>query len=124
EPEPEPDLSVVKTLTDPESGIATVGDPVLFQITVENTGEVALEDIQVTDAFDADYLEFVGMDEVNDEQDTGYEISWQIESLAVEESVTYTVRFIAKAATGAEGTINHVQVQIGDLVRQADDEVV
>src|SRR5690606_9866304 len=124
EPEPEPDLRVFKTLTDPISGVATVGDPVLFQITVENTGEVALEDIQVTDAFNAGYLEFVGVDEIDDEQVNGDEITWTIPSLAKGASVTYTAWFIAKAATSEEGTINQVTVRAGDLVRKAEDEVV
>jgi len=46
-------ISVTKTLTNPASGEASTGAPLVFSIDVENTGDIDLEHVFVWDLFDA-----------------------------------------------------------------------
>lgn len=53
------DYTVVKTVITPPGGAALVGDAVVFQITITNTGEVNMVTIPVEDLYLTNYLSFV-----------------------------------------------------------------
>jgi len=53
------DYVVTKTLLSPTNGVARVGEAVVFQISVVNTGEVTLTTVTVEDRYDTAYLTFV-----------------------------------------------------------------
>lgn len=54
-----PELTVTKTLVSPLPGPAAIGDDVVFQITVHNTGDTAIATLPLEDSFSASSFEFV-----------------------------------------------------------------
>ena len=104
-----PGFSVAKTVTTPASGAALVGDPVVFQITVVNTGDVTLATIPVEDLYSTGSLSFVGaLPATVDNTDDGI-LNWaNIGSLATGATATISVTFTAVGSTFGLSATNWV----------------
>ncbi|MEZ4707410.1 MAG: SdrD B-like domain-containing protein [Caldilineaceae bacterium] len=53
-----PVLALDKALTAPANGVAVEGDTVIFELTITNTGTVTVTELDLSDTFDAAYLQF------------------------------------------------------------------
>ena len=111
-----PDLDVTKELTEVNGrtytgGRVDTGDDLTYTITVTNTGETVLENIDVTDTLPS------GLRLVSDDTD------WTIDSLAPHASRTFTIT--ATVRTSAEGELlnNRVTAQCGDLTVMDNERV-
>ena len=94
-----------------------VGDEITYEITVENTGNVALEELTVTDTFSgAGELEFT------DEPDTGANgtYTWTIEDLAVDGTWTVTCTYTVVQADAGDKLKNAAAVEGGELDPDTD----
>ncbi|MEZ4657592.1 MAG: SdrD B-like domain-containing protein [Caldilineaceae bacterium] len=49
-------LAIDKALVSPANGVAAVGDPIIFSLTITNTGPVTVTELDVSDNFDLNYL--------------------------------------------------------------------
>ena len=89
-----------------------VGDEITYEITVENTGNVALKGLTVTDTFDgAGELEFT------DDPDTGANgtYTWSIANLAVDDTWTVTCTYTVVQADAGDTLKNAAAVEGGGL---------
>ena len=89
-----------------------VGDEITYEITVENTGNVALKGLTVTDTFDgAGELEFT------DDPDTGANgtYTWTIANLAVDDTWTVTCTYTVVQADAGDTLKNAAAVEGGGL---------
>ena len=103
-----PDLAVTKELTEVNGrtytgGRVDTGDDLTYTITVTNTGETVLENINVTDTLPS------GLRLVSDDTD------WTIDSLAPRASRTFTITATVRASAEGELLNNRVTAQCGDL---------
>jgi len=104
-----PGVRIVKTLASPLGRAAQLGEPVVFQVHVENIGDVTLDTVPVNDVYSLSYLAFSNAvpptaDNVNDGQ-----VTWtDVGPLAVGASTNLTATFLATAATPGGGTTNTV----------------
>ena len=103
-----PDLDVTKELTEVNGrtytgGRVDTGDDLTYTITVTNTGETVLENIDVTDTLPS------GLRLVSDDD------SWTIDSLAPGASRTFTITATVRASAEGELLNNRVTAQCGDL---------
>ncbi|HQQ59958.1 MAG TPA: SdrD B-like domain-containing protein, partial [Kiritimatiellia bacterium] len=88
-----------KTRTNPV-GVAEVGDPVVFQITVVNTSNVALVHVPVVDTYETAYLTYVSSAPPSDDNINDGTINWsEIGPMAPGQTRTITAHFTAKAST-------------------------
>ncbi|MCB0217180.1 MAG: hypothetical protein KDH92_11120 [Chloroflexi bacterium] len=118
------DMGIEKRLTSPNP--AQVGESVTFAITLTNTGDMPLTDVDVIDSYDTAHLDYVSASIVADSVDeAGGEIRWQdIEGFAPGgtfdpgESIVITVNFVATAETPPGGqAVNRVRaVAVGGTV--------
>ena len=91
-----------------------VGDEITYEITVENTGNVALEDLTVTDTFDgAGELEFPADQTPTENPDGTY--TWTIEDLAVDGTWTVTCTYTVVQADAGDTLKNAAAVEGGEL---------
>jgi len=60
------DVEVDKDLTEPPGGVAGVGQEIGFRVTIRNTGDTTLTEVQVTDRYREECLEFVTSDPLPD----------------------------------------------------------
>ena len=94
-----------------------VGDEITYEITVENTGNVALKGLTVTDTFGgAGELEFT------DDPDTGANgtYTWTIEELAVDGTWTVTCTYTVVQADAGDTLKNAAAVEGGELDPDTD----
>ncbi len=122
---PEITITKVRVTTSP----VLVGDAVQFQITIQNTGDTAIDVLPLTDTFDATKLQFDSASPSPDNTGTG-SLTWNdltgSSSLAPGGSVVVTVNFIALASTTPGTTTNTATVsgatdEHGDTVPTASD---
>ena len=93
-------LSVTKRLLTADPVL--VGEPVQFQIVVENTGNVILTTVPLTDSYSITYLTYAGANPASDDNLNDGIIHWtNIGPIAAGSRVTVTVNFIAAASTQA-----------------------
>jgi uncharacterized repeat protein (TIGR01451 family) len=68
---------VSKSLIDPSSGVADPGQVITFNLTISNTGTVAITELPLRDEFDPDVLTYSSASiEPNNRDDSAGEISW------------------------------------------------
>ncbi|MEZ4711541.1 MAG: SdrD B-like domain-containing protein [Caldilineaceae bacterium] len=102
-----PALSLQKTLVSPANGIAEVGDTIIYALRVENTGQVDVAEVTLTDRYDSARLTFSTASALPDAQATGT-LTWTGQvggadslsenlPLAPGDAFTITVEFIATA---------------------------
>ncbi len=93
-----PGLNLTKSLTTPSSGTATVGDTVVFQILLENTGTTNITTLPLRDTYDASCLTYVSANPSPDSMSSG-QLDWNnLGPLATSAQTTITVQFTAAAA--------------------------
>jgi uncharacterized repeat protein (TIGR01451 family)/LPXTG-motif cell wall-anchored protein len=114
--EDKPAISITKTVNDVEHVKVKVGTTFTYQITVKNTGDVALKDAVVTDTAPSEVaLVSASLGEIS-----GNTWTYTIPTLAVGESKSYTIT--AKYATYADGThVNNVCVDTPTVPGGPDD---
>ncbi|MEZ4830966.1 MAG: hypothetical protein R2873_03005 [Caldilineaceae bacterium] len=54
-----PEVTIVKTVTDPANGFVSIGEPVTFTIAVTNTGDTTLVVVEVVDIYPPDELQYL-----------------------------------------------------------------
>ncbi len=117
----EPDVSVEKSLIQPapSDGVAVVGEPVQFQIVVQNTGDTRLDTIPLDDSYSATYLTFDSA-LPNVTSSSAGSLHWNnVGPLDAGASKTITVNFKAKAVTDS---LNNKQTENKATVTDATDE--
>jgi len=99
---------VTKELAPDQPSTVVVGDDVVFDIVVRNTGDTSLVTVPLRDTFDTTHLEFVSADPAPDDTATAGRLDWDdltgSGSLAPDETTTVRVTFTALAPSG--GTAN------------------
>ena len=104
-----PGLAVTKMLLSPLGRPAHIGETVSFALSVVNTGEVDLVNVQLADQYDTAILRYDGLanpatvDAIND----GY-IAWMPIDLAVGDQAQVEVQFVAIASTQGDPSTNWV----------------
>ena len=89
-----------KDRTSPAGRAAQVGEPIVFTITVVNTGEVALATLPVEDTYDTTYLTYGSAVPASDDNNNDGTINWaDIGPLPVGASTTIVATFTAAAST-------------------------
>ena len=89
-----------KRLVSPVSGVAAVGDPVVYTLVVTNTGAITLTTITLVDSYDANWLQYNSASTAPTAQATGV-LTWTLTSpttplpLSAGEVMTVTVTFTA-----------------------------
>ena len=87
--------TVEKVCTSHPSNIASVGETVIFQITITNTSAVEIEILPLRDIFDSECLRFLNAAPNPNEAEEG-ELNWiDLGTVPVEGSVTVNVEFLA-----------------------------
>ncbi|MCO5067491.1 MAG: isopeptide-forming domain-containing fimbrial protein [Kiritimatiellae bacterium] len=100
-----PGFTLLKQRITP-TGVATVGQDVVFTITVANNGEVALNPVPVNDTYDASILTFVSASPAEDLASPG-SLTWNnVGPLGVGDSVVLTTRYTAAASTWPDDSTN------------------
>ncbi|UCE18874.1 MAG: hypothetical protein JSV84_00535, partial [Gemmatimonadota bacterium] len=93
-------MTVTKTLTVPTIGIANVGEPVVFEIEIENTGSTTLTTVPLVDDFDPGCLSFVSASPVQSLLTSGT-VSWNnVGPIGPSATQTVTVNFTALSPCG------------------------
>ncbi|RME80367.1 MAG: hypothetical protein D6775_16415, partial [Caldilineae bacterium] len=98
-----PEVGITKDVVDPPSGPASVGEPVSFEILVENLGNTELLTVELVDTFDSSLLSFTGSQPTApDAQATGV-LTWTdvtgAGSMQPSDQILYTVTFQALDTT-------------------------
>jgi uncharacterized repeat protein (TIGR01451 family) len=89
-----------KRLVSPVSGIANIGDAVVYDLVITNTGAITLTSVTLVDSYDADYLQYNSASINPTAQATGV-LTWTLTSptaplpLSAGETMTVTVTFTA-----------------------------
>ncbi len=110
---PQAGLNISKTRL--SSNLVAVGDPVQFEIVVENTGDTVLTTVPLTDTYDTTYLSFSSANPTANDNDDDGQLNWNnIGQIEVGGRVTVTVDFIATASTGPISTTNTAQASATD----------
>ena len=98
-----PRVSITKTLVSPTGRPAAVGEEVLFSITAQNRGDVTLDVVPVTDAYDETLLSFVSALPASDDTVNDGVLEWaNIGPLTPGSGATITAGF--RAAGSGTGT--------------------
>lgn len=117
-----PSISLTKTIVEPANKVARAGDPVVFQLTLTNTGTTPITTLPLADTFDATKLQFTGasisgMAVLPSVQGTGV-ISWtdlttlaDVGDLAPGASLAVLTTFKALAATEPGGALSPIVLQ-------------
>ena len=105
----EPALLVLKQLVSPTGRPANIGETVVFDLFIANTGEVDLVNVQLTDLYDTNYLSYAGVasSATVDNVDDGV-LHWPTFDLDVSDSTNVQVSFTAVASTLGDLTTNWV----------------
>jgi len=110
-----PGIAVTKTLVEPATGKAVVGDVVTFTIRIVNTGDTDITTLMVTDTYEPAYLMFTSWDVVPDGYDiVGGIITWTNSlapylPLSPTKEISLTLDFLTVAP--ASSVLNSVEVQ-------------
>lgn len=95
-----PGLSITKTRI--SSSPVLIGQPVQFQIVVENIGNTDLPTVTLVDTYDTAYLAYTGATPVSDDNNNDGIITWaNLGPIVAGGRVTVTVNFTATASTQA-----------------------
>ena len=97
----DPSFSLVKSVVSPSGRKAQVGEPVVFEITITNDGDVELTTVPLTDTWDATHLEFVEASPAPDTAAPGALVWNDLGALQPGESHTVRVTMLAIASTDA-----------------------
>ncbi len=108
-------LDVNKTLLEPSDGVGYIGDPVIFNVNITNTGSTALETVPFMDTYDPDKLDYVIASTPPDIPDeVNGELVWLDltggGSLAPGSSIQLNITFSALAGTSPGVTVNAANV--------------
>lgn len=96
-----PGLAVTKRLSVPADGLALVGEPVQFSISVVNVGDLTLTNVSLTDSFDTNHLTYASASPVPNTVSNGV-ITWtNIGPLTSGQTKTFSVSFAATAPSPA-----------------------
>ena len=122
--EPDPELTVVKTTTstpkDPDLGYAT-GETITYEITVENTGNLTIHNIQVLDKIScADEAAELTLNNFDGTLAPGEKVTFSFEHRVVEEDLGKTIINEA-TATGTNDTEEDEDKE-NDIPTDVDDE--
>ncbi len=103
-----PSFSVVKTVVSPSGRAAAVGEDIVFQLTVSNTGDVDFVTLPLDDVYDTSYLTYsTSAPAANDTTDGA--LGWtDVGPLPVGASTSVTVTMTALASTPVGGETNTV----------------
>ena len=100
-----PGFSIVKTVISPAGRAAAIGESIVFQITVQNTGDVALATIPLVDTYDINFLSYVSSVPASDDNTDDGTINWaDIGTLPVGASTSVVATFTALASTDNDET--------------------
>jgi uncharacterized repeat protein (TIGR01451 family) len=100
-----PGYSIVKTVISPSGRAAAIGESIVFQITVQNTGDVALATIPLVDTYDTSFLSYVSSVPASDDNTNDGTINWaDIGALPVGASTSVVATFTALASTDNDET--------------------
>ena len=101
--------TLAKDRTSPVGRAAQVGEPIVFTITVVNTGEVQLVTVPVEDTYDTAYLTYVSALPASDNNANDGTLNWaDIGLLPVGASTTIVATFTAAASTLGLSETNEV----------------
>ncbi len=108
-----PSYTIQKTLTDPANGVAVVGEQVTYQIVIKNTGDTAIVQMALRDAFDTTHLDYVlaskapdSVDEANGRLDWNDLITTMGGNLEPGHTFLLTVTFTAMASSTPNAVSN------------------
>ncbi len=114
-----PGLNLTKSLQTPVGGVATVGDPVVFRILLENSGNTTITTLPLRDTYNSTCLTYVSANPTPDSVVAG-QLDWNnLGPLAPSNSVEVTVNFTA--AQPCNPAVNTASVH--DAVDQNGDPV-
>ena len=100
-----PDFTITKTRVSP--AVAEVGDDVIFDIVITNTGEIPLTTVPLTDTYDATLLSFQSATPANPNLQTAGNLVWNnLGTLATSSDHTVRVTFEALQSTAGTDRIN------------------
>jgi len=100
-----PDFTITKTRVSP--AVAEVGDDVIFDIVITNTGEIPLTTVPLTDIYDATLLSFQSATPANPNLQTAGNLVWNnLGTLATSSDHTVRVTFEALQSTAGTDRIN------------------
>ncbi len=104
----EPGLSVSKTLSTPLSGLAEIGDTVVFTISLANTGSTSIPNLPLTDNYSAACLAYLSASPTEADASGGGVALWDnLGPLAAGNSLTMTVSFtVVGACSPTENSID------------------
>ncbi len=123
-----PGLGVSKQLADGQDTQIQVGENVVFDIVLENTGSTAIDVLPLVDTFDPAYLDFISATTAPDSATPAGTLTWNdLGALAVGETTTVTVTFEAIDNPTGHETINTATVtgaadENGDDVPDVSDD--
>ncbi|HMO50502.1 MAG TPA: SdrD B-like domain-containing protein [Kiritimatiellia bacterium] len=95
-----PGYTLDKVVVSPTNRAAAVGETIVFEITVVNTGDVTLVTVPVVDLYDTNYLAYVSAVPASDDNVNDGEIDWSnIGPIAPGDSSSIVASFTAIAST-------------------------
>jgi uncharacterized repeat protein (TIGR01451 family) len=108
----EPAIAVLKTLVNPDGGVAVAGDTITFTLRLTNTGDTTLTQITLVDTYDPTYLTLTSHS-VGPDATAGGAITWTTAlgsflPLAPGQAVVLDIDFLAWASTMPDLTTNMV----------------
>ncbi|MFC2031242.1 hypothetical protein ACFLWA_10985, partial [Chloroflexota bacterium] len=108
----QPELEVTKVLVDPSSGVAVVGDTVTFTLRIENSGQTVIQDLVVTDTWEA-CMTLTSADPPTDTQSAG-EATWSFGGLGLALGASQEISVDFRVNTSDPGCLNTVTVSATD----------
>ncbi len=118
-----PDIDVVKSLIQPAGGTAFIGDTIIYEIEITNTGGVPLVFIPLVDTYNSSVLEFISANPTPDSTAPTGTLTWNnltsIESLDVGEEIVVTVTFKAIGVTSPSADTSMINIAFSE---NAEDE--
>ncbi len=118
-----PDIDVVKSLIQPAGGTAFIGDTIIYEIEITNTGGVPLVFIPLVDTYNSTVLEFVSANPTPDSTAPIGTLTWNnltsIEPLDVGEEIVVIVTFEAIGVTSPSADTSMINIAFSE---NAEDE--
>jgi len=104
-----PGYTVTKTLQSPLGRPAVVGEPMVFTLTVVNTGDVELVSVPLQDIYSTAFLTYVSATPASVDNNNDGSINWaNVGPLPIGSSVSVTVNYTAAGITSSQARTNVV----------------